>query len=75
MVLTGEDPSTGRKICHSATASTTNLTWTDLGSNTGLRSEKPASRRLSHGTAFRTKGRLNYTQTPTVWTKHKVFVR
>jgi hypothetical protein len=27
-------------------------TWTDLGSNAGLRGGRPATNRLSHGTAF-----------------------
>jgi hypothetical protein len=27
---------------------TTNPTWTDLGSNPGLRGERPATKRLSH---------------------------
>jgi hypothetical protein len=34
-------PTTRRKTCQSATLSTTNLTWTDPGSNPGLRSERP----------------------------------
>jgi hypothetical protein len=48
-------PTTRRKTCLSATLSTANLTWTDLGSNPGLRGERPATDRLSHGTA-RTNG-------------------
>jgi hypothetical protein len=44
-------PTTRRKTCPSATLSTTNLTWTYLGSNPGLRGERPATNRLSHGTA------------------------
>jgi hypothetical protein len=47
-----EDRLTGCKICHSATLSTTNVTWTDLGSNPVLRSERPATDRLSHGVAL-----------------------
>jgi hypothetical protein len=43
--------SSGRKTCHSATLCTTNLTWTDLGSNPDLRGVSPSSNRLSHGTA------------------------
>jgi hypothetical protein len=31
--------------------STTNATWTDPGSNPGLRGGRPAANRLSHGTA------------------------
>jgi hypothetical protein len=40
MKLTGETRSTRRKTCPSATFSTTNPTWTDPGSNPGLRGEK-----------------------------------
>jgi hypothetical protein len=36
----------------SATLSTTNPTWIDLGTNPGLHGERPATNRLSHGTAF-----------------------
>jgi hypothetical protein len=32
--------------------STTNPTWTDPGSNPGLRGERPATNRLSHATAL-----------------------
>jgi hypothetical protein len=38
--------------CPSATLSTTNPTWTDPGSISGLRGERPATNRLSHGTAL-----------------------
>jgi hypothetical protein len=51
MKLTGENRSTGGKTCPSATLSTTNPTWTDPGSNPGLRGEWPATNRLSHGKA------------------------
>jgi hypothetical protein len=51
MKLTGENRSTGGKTCPSVTLSTTNPTWTDPGSNQGLRAERPATNRLSHGTA------------------------
>jgi hypothetical protein len=40
-----------RETCQNATLATTNLTLTDLGANPGLRSEKPATNRLSYGTA------------------------
>jgi hypothetical protein len=43
MKLTGASRST--------TLTTTNPTWTDLGSSAGLRGERPATNRLSHGTA------------------------
>jgi hypothetical protein len=45
MVLTRENRSTWRKTCLSATLSTTNRTWTGLGLNPGLRSERPATGR------------------------------
>jgi hypothetical protein len=35
----------------SATLSTTNPTWIDPGANPSLRGERPATNRLSHGTA------------------------
>jgi hypothetical protein len=53
MKLTGENRSTRGKTCPSATLSTTNPTWTDPESNPGLRGERPATNRLSHGTAHR----------------------
>jgi hypothetical protein len=43
--------STGRKPAPSATLSTTNPTSPDPGSNTGRRGRKPATNRLSYGTA------------------------
>jgi hypothetical protein len=39
------------KTCPSATLSTTNPTWPDLGSNPGRSGEKPATNHLSYGTA------------------------
>jgi hypothetical protein len=42
----------GEKTCPSATLSTTNPTWTNPGSNPGLRGGRPAANRLSHGTAL-----------------------
>jgi hypothetical protein len=51
MKLTGENRSTREKTCPSDILSTTNPTWTDSGSNPGLRDERPAANRLSHGTA------------------------
>jgi hypothetical protein len=39
------------KTCPSATLSTTNPTWLNPGSNLGRRSGKPATNRLSYGTA------------------------
>jgi hypothetical protein len=52
MELTGENRSPGGKTCPSATLSTSNPTWTDPGSNPGLRGEKPATNRLSRGTTI-----------------------
>jgi hypothetical protein len=51
MILTGENRSTRGKTRPSATLSTTNPTWTDPGSNPGLRGGRPAANRPSHGTA------------------------
>jgi hypothetical protein len=51
MKLTGENLNTRRRACPSATLSTTNPLWTDPGSGPGLRGERPATDRLSHGTA------------------------
>jgi hypothetical protein len=51
MKLTGENRSTRGKTCPGATLSNTNPTWTDPGSNPGLRGERPTTNRLSHGTA------------------------
>jgi hypothetical protein len=49
MKLREENRSTLRKTCSSATLSTTNPTWTYPGSNPGLRGERLATNRLSHG--------------------------
>jgi hypothetical protein len=43
-----ENRRTRRKTCPTASLSTTNPTWTDPGMNLCLRSEKPATNRLSH---------------------------
>jgi hypothetical protein len=53
MQLTGENRSTrGKKTYPSATLSTTNPTWTDSGSNPGLRGGRPAYNCLNHDTAL-----------------------
>jgi hypothetical protein len=52
MKLTGENRSTWGKTCPSATLSNTNPTWTDPGSNPGLRGGRHVTNRLSHGTAL-----------------------
>jgi hypothetical protein len=52
ITLTGVNRRTLRITCHSATLSTTNPTWTDLGVNTGLRGQRPTVNHLNHGTAL-----------------------
>jgi hypothetical protein len=47
-----ENRRTRRKTCPSATFSTTNPTFTALGTNPVLCGEKPATNRLSYGTAM-----------------------
>jgi hypothetical protein len=51
MILTGENRIIRRWTCPSATLTTINSTWTDLGANSGLRGEGPATNSLSHDTA------------------------
>jgi hypothetical protein len=52
MILTGETEELGEKpILNSATLFTTNPTWIDPGENPVLRGERPATNRLSYGTA------------------------
>jgi len=51
MVLTREYRSTRSKTCHSATLSTTTLTVTDLELTPTPGGYKPATKRMSHGTA------------------------
>jgi hypothetical protein len=52
MILTGENWSTGRETHISVILSTTNPTWTELGLNPGCKFKRPATDRLSHGTAW-----------------------
>jgi hypothetical protein len=52
MILTGENRSTRSKACPSATLSTTDLMWTDLGSNLRFRGERPVTNRLRHDATF-----------------------
>jgi hypothetical protein len=51
MILTGGNRRTWRKTCPSATLFTINPTWTDPGTNLGLRSQRLATNCLSHSTA------------------------
>jgi hypothetical protein len=53
MKVIRKNQSTRGKTCPSATSSTTNPTRIDASSNPGLRGEKPAANRLSHGAAYR----------------------
>jgi hypothetical protein len=55
MIRRGENRSTRRQTYPNITLSTTNFTWTVLGSNPGLCGERPTTNRLSDGTTFRTK--------------------
>ena len=52
MIPTGENRITGRKICPNLTLFATNPTQTGLGSKPSLRSDRPATERLSHGMAY-----------------------
>jgi hypothetical protein len=51
MKMTRKNRSTQEKTCTSATLSTTNPTWTDPGSDPGLRAGRPAVNRVSLCTA------------------------
>jgi hypothetical protein len=50
-------PKYSKKTCLSATLSTKNPTWPDPGSNPGRRCRKPATNRLSYGTALKERER------------------
>jgi hypothetical protein len=47
----GKPKGSEKLTCPSATLSTIKLSWTALGTNPGLRGEKPVTNRLSFGTA------------------------
>jgi hypothetical protein len=51
MILAGENRRNRRKICPSASLSTTHPTWTEPGPNLALRGERPVTSRPSHVTA------------------------
>jgi hypothetical protein len=51
-IFAGETEVLGENL-PSATLSTTNPTWIEPGANPGLRGERPATNRLSHGKASR----------------------
>jgi hypothetical protein len=61
MTLTGENWISRWKIRPIATLFNTNPTCTDPGANWGLRCEKPATNRLSHGTAGNIEGAKMWT--------------
>jgi hypothetical protein len=52
MIFAGETEVLGENL-PSVTLSTTNPTWIDPGAMPGLRGERPATNRLSHGTALK----------------------
>jgi hypothetical protein len=54
------------RTCPSATLSTTNPIWTEPGENLGLRGEKSATNRLTHGTA---KWHTQLDETRKIWTR------
>jgi hypothetical protein len=53
------NPNTRKKTFSNATFSTTNSTWSGLGSSPGLLRQKSATNRLSHGNALRIETHLN----------------
>ena len=53
MALTGGNRSARRKTSPNPALPTTDLTWTDLGLNLGLRVDSPKTNRLSHATAIK----------------------
>jgi hypothetical protein len=51
MILTGGNRIT-RTVCSNATCYTTNLTWTDLGSNLGFYGRRATTNRLINGLKY-----------------------
>jgi hypothetical protein len=66
-------PKYSEKAYPSATLSTTNPTWPDLGSNPGRRGGKPATNRLSYGTAS-TYTRLDALFLKAIFFRHFMFL-
>ena len=62
MIQTGENRRNFSASCSSATWFTTKLTWPEPGSNPVLHSERPATDCVNHGTVFKIKINLLYTQ-------------
>jgi hypothetical protein len=61
MIVTEENGGIGRKACHSAIYSTTNVTWPSLGS-------KPCVSELWHGQVRHTQGVLEQGDLLSIWT-------
>jgi hypothetical protein len=51
MILTGEIKNPQRETCSIATLCATNSTWSDPGTNPGLRGDRPVSDSVTHGPA------------------------
>jgi hypothetical protein len=52
IIFTGKNQGTRRQTWLSGNLSTTNPTWSDLVSKSGLYDEWPATKRVNHGTAL-----------------------
>jgi hypothetical protein len=52
MKMTGENRSTRRKACSTATLSTINSTWTGLALSPGFEAKRQATDCLNHGAAL-----------------------
>ena len=70
MILIRENRSPWRKSFRSATLYTKNTTWTDLGLNLGLHSQRLAINCLSHGMAF--KAQITAKQYIHMWCGYKI---
>jgi hypothetical protein len=68
-----EKPKYSEKTCPSATLSTTNPTWPDLGSNPDRRGGKPATNRLSYGTATIARVLVHFQELE--WSVYKISLR
>jgi len=60
MMQTGDDRSSRRNPCPSDIPSITNLAWNGLDSNPGIRGDRPAKIRLSHGKDFEIRKKWKY---------------
>jgi hypothetical protein len=73
MIFAGETEVLGENL-PSATLSITNPTWIDPGANPGLRGERPATNRLSHGTAAKILFIINYNLVIMSSNKNNIYV-